>query len=173
MILFLIFLAGNVLAVCDDGQIDVNSASLSELDEIYGIGPAKAQAIIDSRPYETLDDLVNAYGIGEATLENIKSQGLACIESDEETEEEKVEEVADKVKTEENSEDKEKIKIEGIEKNIEPEVIVLTGKTIKSEENFESDKSEYAIYGLGVFGILICVLLFVKNFKTQKNEFRE
>ncbi len=77
--LTILFLIPFAYSLCSENQIDVNSASLEELDEIYGIGPAKAQAIIDSRPYETLDDLTKAYGIGSVTLENIKSEGLACV----------------------------------------------------------------------------------------------
>tara|TARA_Y100001951_G_C11057979_1_gene139252 strand:+ start:244 stop:387 length:144 start_codon:yes stop_codon:yes gene_type:complete len=39
------FLLSNVYAVCDENQIEVNSASLEELEEIHGIGPAYAQRI--------------------------------------------------------------------------------------------------------------------------------
>ena len=63
-----LFLLSSISAICEDGQIDINSASLEELDELYGIGPAKAQAIIDARPYNSVDELVNAYGIGEANV---------------------------------------------------------------------------------------------------------
>ncbi|HSI67787.1 MAG TPA: MBL fold metallo-hydrolase [Planococcus sp. (in: firmicutes)] len=59
--------------------IDINIASSAELQEIRGIGPAYAEAILNQRPFETLDDLTNINGIGEATLDNIKEQGLACI----------------------------------------------------------------------------------------------
>jgi competence ComEA-like helix-hairpin-helix protein len=69
-----------VHATCEG--VDINSASLDELDQLSGIGPVKAQAIIDTRPFTKLDDLIDVYGIGPATLEKIKSQGLACVEGE-------------------------------------------------------------------------------------------
>ncbi|PIE33687.1 hypothetical protein CSA56_11080 [candidate division KSB3 bacterium] len=45
--------------------IDVNKATLKELEILPGIGPKLAQAIIDSRPYEYAEDLLEVKGIGE------------------------------------------------------------------------------------------------------------
>ena len=59
-VLFLLMI-GFVYAGCQDNQIDINSASLEKLDELTGIGPVKAQAIIDTRPFECVDDLINVY----------------------------------------------------------------------------------------------------------------
>jgi competence ComEA-like helix-hairpin-helix protein len=60
-------------------QIDINTATLSQLDELTGIGPTYAQRIIDGRPYSSVDDLLRVKGIGPATLQKIKDQGLACV----------------------------------------------------------------------------------------------
>jgi len=52
-----------------------------------------------------------------------------------------------------------------------PEVISLTPKDIKSEDNIESlDKTDYAKYGFIAFCILMGVLLILKNKRKQKNE---
>ena len=77
--IFLIFLLPNISAICNESQININTASLEELDALTGIGPVKAQAIIDTRPFNSVDDLINVNGIGEVTLNNIKLQGLACV----------------------------------------------------------------------------------------------
>jgi competence ComEA-like helix-hairpin-helix protein len=79
ILLVLIFLIINISALCEQNQININQASLEELDKLSSIGPVKAQAIIDTRPFNSVDDLLNVTGIGEKTLEKIKTQGLACI----------------------------------------------------------------------------------------------
>src|SRR3989344_2130943 len=80
--IFLIFLLPNISAICNESQININTASLEELDALSGIGPVKAQAIIDTRPFNSVDDLINVNGIGEVTLNNIKLQGLACVSNE-------------------------------------------------------------------------------------------
>lgn len=52
--------------------VDINRASLEELVSISGIGPSLAQGIIDHRPYEKVDDLVQVPGINEIKLESLK-----------------------------------------------------------------------------------------------------
>jgi competence protein ComEA len=53
-------------------RISVNSASATQLDTLPGVGPATAQHIIEGRPYNALEDLLNVKGIGEKTLEKLR-----------------------------------------------------------------------------------------------------
>jgi competence protein ComEA len=56
--------------------VNVNSATKEQLESLNGIGPVKAQAIIDYRakngPFKKLEDLKNVDGIGDATFDKIR-----------------------------------------------------------------------------------------------------
>lgn len=58
-----------------ENKININRASQSKLEELSGIGPGKAAAIIEYRNKNGLfrkkEDLTNVSGIGEKTLEKI------------------------------------------------------------------------------------------------------
>ncbi len=45
-------------------KLDVNTASLSELENVPGIGPSIAERIIEARPFKSADDLQRVKGIG-------------------------------------------------------------------------------------------------------------
>ncbi|MBD3329591.1 hypothetical protein GF357_03800 [Candidatus Dojkabacteria bacterium] len=51
----------------------MNKATEKELKKLDGIGKVSAGNIIADRPYKKIEDLLGVDGIGEATLENIKS----------------------------------------------------------------------------------------------------
>ena len=71
--------AGEVVVVpnrttpAGDTRIDVNSASLAQLETLPGVGPATARKIIAGRPYARLEDLLRVSGIGPKTLERLRS----------------------------------------------------------------------------------------------------
>ena len=52
--------------------VNVNRATLAELEALPRVSERIAQAIIDGRPYSSVDDLIRVYGIGPKTLENIR-----------------------------------------------------------------------------------------------------
>ena len=58
------------------GQIDINSASAAELEELPGVGPVLAAAIAEYRgehgPFESPEELLGVRGIGPVTLEGMR-----------------------------------------------------------------------------------------------------
>ena len=58
--------------------VNINTATPGELDGVKGIGPSKAQAIVDYRskngPFKSLDDLKNVKGFGEKSITKLKSE---------------------------------------------------------------------------------------------------
>ncbi|MDR2690528.1 MAG: helix-hairpin-helix domain-containing protein [Azoarcus sp.] len=58
--------------------VDINTADAVALQQINGIGPAKANAIIEYRkangPFASVDDLVKVSGIGPKSLEQLRPQ---------------------------------------------------------------------------------------------------
>ena len=57
-------------------QININTATKEQLSGLKGVGPAKAEAIVDYRtkngPFKTVDDLEKVKGIGPATMKDIR-----------------------------------------------------------------------------------------------------
>jgi competence protein ComEA len=73
--------AGTAGAGGPGALVDVNRASADQLDELPGVGPTTAEAIITHReqngPFATVDDLLDVRGIGEAKLEQLR--GLVTV----------------------------------------------------------------------------------------------
>lgn len=73
---------GNDTAVSSDRSpstpLDLNTATLEELDTLPGIGPKRAEAIVTYReehgPFSSIESLTQVPGIGYKVLENIRDQ---------------------------------------------------------------------------------------------------
>ena len=58
------------------GRVNINTATVADLDNLPGIGPTTAQAIVDYRTqhglFQAIQDIQNVPGIGPATYELIR-----------------------------------------------------------------------------------------------------
>lgn len=70
--------AASPAAEVNDGRININTATAAELDELPGIGAAKAQAIVEYRqafgPFRSLSDLGEVKGIGAKMLQKLEPE---------------------------------------------------------------------------------------------------
>ena len=59
-----------------DGLVDINSATLAQLESLPGLGPTLAQSVIEYRemngPFKELDEIMEVPGIGPGKFESIK-----------------------------------------------------------------------------------------------------
>lgn len=61
-------------------KIDINTAFLKDLTKIIHLGEARAQELIELRPFSSLDELVKIKGINTNSLQDIKDQKLAWVD---------------------------------------------------------------------------------------------
>ena len=68
-------------ASSDAGPVNINTASVDDLDTLPGVGPSTAQAIVDDRTqngaFASIEDIMRVSGIGEKKYEKLK--GLICL----------------------------------------------------------------------------------------------
>jgi competence protein ComEA len=57
--------------------LDINSASMDQLDALPGIGPAYAKKIVDGRPYKRKDELVRRNILPQRAYDQVKDQIIA------------------------------------------------------------------------------------------------
>ena len=60
--------------VIDNGRelIDINRADINLLLSLPGVGQAMAERLIEGRPYDSIEDLSNAKGFGEKTIDTLR-----------------------------------------------------------------------------------------------------
>lgn len=185
-IILILILVQTVHATCSENQIDINSASLKELDKLRWVGPTTAQNIIDARPFESVDNLINIPRITADRLNEIKEEGLACVEktedkskkekdsdkddeendkkSNEKDKEDKKETDSKKSKEEDSSsdeDDKDLVSFDEKKKEFVEEKqikeIKLNSKDIKTKNSLENEEPEK---NFAIYGLLsFCVLL--------------
>jgi competence protein ComEA len=69
---------GGASGAATDGPVNLNAATLEQLDALPGVGPATAQAILDYRKqhgrFRSVQDLLQVQGIGPAKLEKLRQR---------------------------------------------------------------------------------------------------
>lgn len=63
----------------NEACVNINTASAEDIQQITHIGAALATELIKLRPYDSIDELIDINGIGDARLKDIKEQGIACL----------------------------------------------------------------------------------------------
>lgn len=58
--------------------VDINTATAAQLESVSGIGPKKAEAIVEYRkkhgPFKSVDDLDKVKGLGKASIDKMRSE---------------------------------------------------------------------------------------------------
>ena len=67
-------LVQDISALAATAAVDLNSATAEELQALPGIGPVKAKAIIEGRPYKSLKDFESRGIVPASTVDKLKGQ---------------------------------------------------------------------------------------------------
>jgi DNA uptake protein ComE-like DNA-binding protein len=59
----------------NDFDLDLNTASLEELERLPVLGRYRAQALIDARPFTAWEQVAHVEGIGRQALEDLRNGG--------------------------------------------------------------------------------------------------
>jgi competence protein ComEA len=65
---------GQVAGTTVTSKINVNIASVTELDKLWGVGPATAEKIINGRPYSSVEELKTKKVLKSNVYERIKDE---------------------------------------------------------------------------------------------------
>jgi hypothetical protein len=193
ILLLIIFSLPLYSSICEEGQIDINSASAEKLTEIIWIGEKTGEYLIDARPFNSIDDLINVKYIGDSKLSDIKEQKLACVDKEnssdeyEEQENEQNEDKQEEDEFEENEEqNKEKDKSEKDEKSSDYNYLKTDSEknqiknltlnpinlNIKDIKDKNKENPNWALYGIMIFCVLLGFLFIERKRRSNKNEFR-
>jgi len=65
------------VAVSNEGMVNLNTASESQLDTLWGVGQARAKGIIDGRPYASVEEVVERGVLPASVVE--KNDGVLTV----------------------------------------------------------------------------------------------
>ena len=75
LLAFITFVISTSIAMA---TVNLNTATKEDLDGVKGIGPVKAQSIIDYRkkngPFKSVDELENVKGFGSKSVKKVRSE---------------------------------------------------------------------------------------------------
>lgn len=64
--------SSNATAMQGTMRVNINTATLTELESIPGIGEERAKHVVAGRPYTSVDELIKVSGIGPKSLEDLR-----------------------------------------------------------------------------------------------------